>query len=227
MRRCCSSGRSAWGCPIAGSSGQPGGVPACCGAARRHPEPPSEAAGAAAEHVQALRCAHWSFSGRRRQPQHHPGEPLLSLRYTRTTLQRPSSRRWSSSCRSGTPTSPARASTCAAVPLPQERPRQRSLPAARLHAPWTASSWRRSWRISCGWTCPATTARACWIGCPSWIRAGRPSPSAPAYWKRRWRSGSTSSGAWTQRRMWTSAAWSRCCSGWSRAVWRARSYAKP
>ena len=97
---------------------------------------------------------------------------------TRTTPPPPGFRRWSSSCRSGTTTAPARASTCAAA----GRTAWPTLAShCRCFVPWTASFPRRraSWRTSCGWRCPATTARACWTGCPTWGEAGTPSPSAP------------------------------------------------
>ena len=64
---------------------------------------------------------------------------------------------------------------------------------------WTASSPRKraSSRTSPGSTCPATTARACWIGCPTWGGAGSPSPHVPTCSRQGSPSGSTSSGAWT------------------------------
>ena len=70
---------------------------------------------------------------------------------------------------------------------------------------------------------PVFCPRACWTGCPTWGEAGTPSPFAPTCWKRGWPSGSTSSGAWTQRRMWTSAAWNWCWIAWSRTGRWARS----
>ena len=85
---------------------------------------------------------------------------------------------------------------------------KRSLPAARLSAPWTSSRRRRaSWRTSCGWICPATTAGS-WQGL---VRQARLRLLA-----------GSGTGAVADFK-WSLDAWSSCCSGWSRAGWRARS----
>ena len=70
---------------------------------------------------------------------------------TRTSPPALGCRPWSASCRNGTPSAPARASTCAA--------------AGRTGWPTLASPFR-SLRISPTWTCPSTAAGGFWTGCP-------------------------------------------------------------
>ena len=149
------------------------------------------------------------------ESQHHPGEPLLSSTSTRTTPPALGCRPWSASCRNGTPSAPARASTCAAA----GRTGWPTLASPFLSSvPSTASCppGRGSLRISPTWTCPSTAAEGFWTGCPMWAGDGTPSPLVRRCWTPGWRSGATFAGAWRPRRMWTNAGWSRRCRRWKR-----------
>ena len=144
---------------------QPGCLPApATGQARGHPEPAGGVVGSAAGDVQALRRAHHSRNLRDRsrhpggpvllrtatraagpvlgvssnqdepggQPQHHPGEPLLSLRLPELHRNPQASTAGLPAAEVGSrPPLPGHRR----VPLPKERPGQRSLPAARLLSP--------------------------------------------------------------------------------------------
>ena len=236
---------------------QPGGVPApAAGTARRHSEPAGGAADPTAGHVQDVRRAHryGDLRGRsrhpggpvllqtaagsagtvlgvssnqdepRRQPQHHPREPLLSLCV-------PELRDQSQAATAGLPDAEVGSRPALPghrrVPLPKERPGQRSLPAARLLSPGLHRS--RGGGTAGGSHVGGDALRPSQGHAgsvalrPTWGEAGTPSPCAPTCSRRGWPSGSTSSGVSTPRLTSTSAAWSSFSSAWSRAGLKARS----
>ena len=173
------------------------------GQARGHPEPAGGAAGSAAGNVQALWRAHryGDLRDRSRHPRgpvrlgaaagasgpvpgvsSNPSLEGITARLwraafvatsARTTPQPPGSLRWSSSCRSGISTAPARAWTFAAAERTAWPTRASRCPCS---VPWIASFPRRraSWPTSCGWR-PCDHRKGVLDGCPTWGEASTPS----------------------------------------------------